>query len=151
MTQSVPAKKVTASDLLELHKIKDEHCDAKIADVHLEKISRILVCEMQSLAPYIGIEYNLVADIEKQNVGWSTKKHTFLLKWRETKGRQATYRSLIKGLVDIEYIGNAEGVCELLVATDSTQDEIERASTAGIITIAIMIRGLKLTSSVIVT
>ncbi len=41
--------------------------DAKITDVHLEKISRILVCEMQSLAPYIGMEYNLVADIEKQN------------------------------------------------------------------------------------
>ncbi len=114
--------------------------------MHLEKISRILVCEMQSLAPYIGIDYNLVADIEKQNVSGSIKKHTFLLKWRETKGRQATYRNLIKGLVEIEYIGNAEGVCELLVAPDSAQDEIERALTAGIINIAIMIRGLKLVS-----
>ncbi len=56
MAQVVAAKKVTASDLLELHKIKDEHCDANITGVHLEKISRILVCEMQSLAPYIGIE-----------------------------------------------------------------------------------------------
>ncbi len=87
-----------------------------------------------------------MADIEKQNVSGIIKKHTFLLKWKETKGHQATYRNLIKGLVEIEYIGNAEGVCELSVAPDSTQDEIKRASTAGIINIAIMIRGLKLTS-----
>ncbi len=100
MAQGVHTKneKVTASDLLERYKIKDEHCDAKITDVHLEKISRILVCEMQSLAPYIEIEYNLVADTEKKNVSWSTKKHNFLLKWRETRGRQATYRNLIQGL-----------------------------------------------------
>ncbi len=37
---------------------------------------------------------------------------------------------LIKGLVEIN---NAESICELLVASDSSQDEIERASTAGII------------------
>ncbi len=57
MAQGVPTKKVTASDLLER---MSTSCDAKITDVHLEKISRVLVCEMQSLAPYIGIEYNLV-------------------------------------------------------------------------------------------
>ncbi len=52
--------------------------------------------------------------VKLSHKGEKEKRHTFLIKWREVKGSEATYRNLIQALT-IESVEDAEEVCELLL------------------------------------
>ncbi len=107
---------VTLKSLLVLHGLSEECCGSKVSDVHLEKISRFLSQSIQCLAPYLGIKQRIVSDIDKlSHKGEKEKRRTFLIKWREVKGPEATYRNLIQALLTIESVEDAEEVCKLLL------------------------------------
>ncbi len=59
------------------------------------------------------LPWNKASDID--NKGEKEKRHTFLIKWRDVKGSEATYRNLIQALLTIESVEDAEEVCKLLV------------------------------------
>ncbi len=62
------------------------------------------------------LPWNKASDIDKlSHKGEKEKRHTFLIKWREVKGPEATYRNLIQALLTIESVEDAEEVCKLLL------------------------------------
>ena len=110
---TMAAPEVSLKSLLDLN---EEYYDSKVTDVHLEKISRFLSQSIQCLAPYLGIKQRIVSDIDTlSHKEEKDKRHTFLIKWREIKGIEATYRNLIDALLTIESVEDAEEVCKLLL------------------------------------
>ncbi len=132
MAINTTISEVTLSSLLGRHGLSEECCDSKVSDVHLEKISRFLSQSIQCLAPYLGIKQRIVSDIDNlSHKGEKEKRHTFLIKWREVKGSEATYRNLIQALLTIESVEDAEKVCKLLLDLPNPTDTSTYTTSTG--------------------
>ncbi len=122
----------TLSSLLGLHGLSEECCDSKVSDVHLEKISRFLSQSIQCLVPYLGIKQRIASDIDElSHKGEKEKRHTFLIKWREVKGSEATYRNLIQALLTIESVEDDEEVCKLLIDLPPLPSPTDTSTSTG--------------------
>jgi hypothetical protein len=96
--------------------LSETNCNLQVTDVHVEKISSSYCEKWRSLPPYLKMEAIVAKDIDREHPGSdeSEKRGSFFKKWKETRGLEATYRSLINALLETKCRGDAEGVCELL-------------------------------------
>jgi hypothetical protein len=100
----------------EYFRLSETDCNLQVTDVHVEKISSSYCEKWRSLPPYLKMEAIVAKDIDREHPGSdeSEKRGSFFKKWKETRGLEATYRSLINALLETKCRGDAEGVCELL-------------------------------------
>jgi hypothetical protein len=104
------------SYVTEHYQLSEADCNLQVTDVHVEKISSSYCEKWRSLPPYLKMEAIVAKDIDREHPGSdeSEKRGSFFKKWKETRGLEATYRSLINALLETKCRGDAEGVCELL-------------------------------------
>lgn len=96
------------------YELSDGDCNQQVTDDHLELISRSSCKQWKSLPSHLGMDTIAADDIDKGQKEEREKRHDFFLKWKETKGSQATYKQLITALLKIKCTQDAEGVCEVL-------------------------------------
>jgi hypothetical protein len=70
--------------------------------------------EWKSLPPHLKLETIVAEDVDKKPVTEKEKRYDFLLKWKEIKGAQATYKQLLGALLKIRCTQDSEKVCEML-------------------------------------
>ena len=97
--------------------LTEEEVSIKITDRHIVDISISLCTKWKFLPAYLGLAANIAKDIDRKPVNEEEKRLTFLTTWKEKKGSEATYKSLIGALLDIECRDEAGSVCELLKST----------------------------------
>lgn len=87
-----------------------------VSDVHLEVVSRTCCEQWKSLPPHLGLDANLVKDIEANRKlrSYKSKRMEFFRKWKEVKGHSATYKELITALSEIDCGDDADIVFVLL-------------------------------------
>ena len=100
--------------LLQKYNLEDKDCRVEITDCHLQEISSNLCEDWRSLPAYLEMEVIVVSDIDRKQVDESEKRHDFLLKWKNVKGSEATYKKLVAALLARKCRGDAEKVCRLL-------------------------------------
>ena len=64
----------------------------------------------KSLPFRLGLEDVVAKDIDKDHLKESDKRREFFRQWKQIKGLEATYRSLVRALLDINQKHDAEGV-----------------------------------------
>lgn len=103
---------MSARSLQKRHRLRDRNLNRKITEIHLDQISHSCCAQWKRLPVYLGMKNivgaNLSAIVEED------KRHLFLFKWREARGTRATYRRLIKALLKIDCVEDAEIVCKLI-------------------------------------
>jgi hypothetical protein len=125
------------SSVMEHYQLSEADCNLQVTDVHVEKISSSYCEKWRSLPPYLKMEAIVAKDIDREHPGSdeSEKRGSFFKKWKETRGLEATYRSLINALLETKCRGDAEGVCELLkkrlsMPLPSHQAELQQTETS---------------------
>ena len=89
--------------------------DKVISDLHLDEIARTRCTYWKSLPSRLGLPDIVAKDIDiKGSLLESEKRSEFFRQWKQRKGLEATYRVLVKALLDIDQRLDAEYVCELL-------------------------------------
>ena len=103
--------------LMEQYRLSESDCGIQVTDIHLEKLSNILGRKWRSLPAYLEMKSTVIDDIDYERLGCdeSDKRLSFLNKWKEMRGTQATYRKLINALLEINCRNDAEKVCKLLL------------------------------------
>jgi hypothetical protein len=104
----------TVPELMGRYGLSDKDCEKKISSPHLEHISRSCCMEWKSLPPHLKLETIVAEDIDKKSATEKAKRYDFLLKWKEMKGAQATYKQLLAALLEIKCTQDSEKVCEML-------------------------------------
>ena len=97
--------------------LTEEEVSIKITDRHIVDISISLCTKWKFLPAYLGLAANIAQDIDCKPVNEEEKRLKFLTTWKVKKGFEATYKSLIGALLDIECRDEAGSVCELLKST----------------------------------
>ena len=108
------------SSLVEHFEIPDADANRQVSDCHIEEISNTFCEKWRSLPPYLEMETIVAKDIDRDHPGCDEceKRCSFLKKWKKMRGMKATYKSLIKALLDTKCREEAEGVCRLLKKAD---------------------------------
>ena len=94
----------------------------EISDLHLEEIARETCTCWRSLPPHLGIETNLVKDIERDFSKEVDRRRELFDQWKQRKGSEATYRNLVKALLYLKERRDADYVCKLLRQTVSSPE-----------------------------
>jgi hypothetical protein len=104
------------SSVLNHFKISKADSELQVSDDHLQKISSSCGEKWRLLPTYLGLGDIVVSDVicEHPQNDEHEKRFSFFKKWKRMRGLQATYRSLINGLLEINYRSDAEYVCALL-------------------------------------
>lgn len=130
-----------------LDSLLGDNANKQISDEHIEVISQDL-CEKWRLLPaHLGLGTITIDDIIENEAG---KRH-FFTTWKDQKGSEATYRSLVSALLEIECRKDAESVCELLkvpaMGADSVQQDDQQhqqqQSLASSLNIRLQTSGIK--------
>ena len=100
--------------LLKKFQLSRSSCKKPVSKEHLETISRSGCKEWKSLPAHLELEDIVAEDIDKSKTTEREKRHEFLLKWKDMKGSDATYEQLVKALLKIECVQDAETVCQML-------------------------------------
>ena len=98
--------------------LADQDLDKEISDLHLDEIVRKSCTLWKSLPSRLGLHSIIVKDIEKDFPRELDRRREFFQQWKQIKGSEATYRSLVKALLDIDQRHDAEYVCKLLSPVD---------------------------------
>ena len=101
-------------EVIKHYGIDERQCNQQVSDAHLEKISRSGCKQWKSLPPYLELDTIVAEDIDKGPANERSKRHDFLLKWKDMKGFSATYKQLITALLKIKCRQDAEKLCEML-------------------------------------
>ena len=86
--------------------------DKKVLDAHLVKIAKFLP-KWKVVAKLLGLEGEIVKDIENRYPNGEDQRYEALMKWIEKNGPQATYEKLHNVLQEMEEGEAAEKVKEL--------------------------------------
>ena len=100
--------------LMNHYGLTEEHYDQQVEDIHLEELSRSGCKQWKSLPPHLEVETIVADDIDNSREDPGTKRYKFLLKWKNMKGFDATYRPIINALLKIECRQDAQKLCEML-------------------------------------
>ena len=101
---------------------------------HLERLSRSGCKEWKSLPAHMDLEDIVAEDIDKSKKTEREKRHEFLLKWKDMKGSDATYEQLVKALLKIKCVQDAETVCQMLkesIDKEQLASALPHSNTAG--------------------
>ena len=95
--------------------LADQDLDKVISDLHLDEIARTRCTYWKSLPSRLGLPDIVAKDIDiKGSLSEPEKRSEFFGQWKQRKGFEATYRVLVKALLDIHQRLDAEYMCELL-------------------------------------
>ena len=100
--------------LIARHQLTEENVNKVITDIHIEVISRCCCSKWKSLPAHLGLAPIVAEGINRTEVNEEDRRRTFLTTWKEKKGFEATYKTLISALLEIECRSEAESVCQLL-------------------------------------
>lgn len=112
---------LSSQSLLEHFKLKKEDYNLEVSDRHINDISRSHCRGWKFLPPHLEMKNIVMEDIDRGPGSEEDKRRSFLLKWKQTKGCNATYERLVSALLQIECRRDAESVCKLLKESISTQ------------------------------
>ena len=107
------------SSLLKQYKIKVEDVNREVTDRHVEKISQSHCKKWKSLPAYLEMEGIVASDIDIEPIEEEEKRKNFFSKWKEEKGSKATYKVLIRALLEMKCKKDAESVCEMIAPSTS--------------------------------
>lgn len=102
--------------------LNDEDCRTPVTSSHLDEISLRMCGDWRFLPSHLGLEDNVVEDINRKPTCTDEKgkRRELFRKWEQSKGSKATYERLIFALLKQEQRKDAERVCELLRDSLST-------------------------------
>ena len=109
------------NSITERFNLAQEDYNLQISDRHIGDISRLYCRKWKSLPPHLELRSIVMEDIDCGAGSEEDKRHSFLLKWKQMKGSEATYRILIMALLEIGCRQDAENVCKLLKKRRSLQ------------------------------
>ncbi len=109
----------TLSSLMEHYQLKEEDCNRQISTLHLDEISLNFSRKWRFLPARLKMEDIVAYDIDRGPGDEEEKRRAFFLKWKWTKGSNATYKALICALLEIKSRQDAESVCKLLQESTS--------------------------------
>ena len=87
--------------------------DEVISDLHLDEIGLSRCTYWKSLPSRLGLSKVIAKDNDRDLQKEREKRCEFLQQWKQRKGSKATYRSLVRALLDIDQRLDAEYVCKL--------------------------------------
>ena len=89
----------TPEYLMKHYGLSEDDCIKEVSDWHTQQIS----CEhWRKLPSCLGLETTTVSDLERDFKTEEERRIGLLKKWKKMKGFDATYKVLIKALLDIE-------------------------------------------------
>ena len=91
----------------------DHDLDKEISDLHLDEIAETRCAYWKSLPSRLGLQDTVTRDIDKDFTEELDKRREFFQQWKQKKGSEATYRSLVRALLDIKQRRDAEYVSKL--------------------------------------
>ena len=95
--------------LMHRYELTTEDCDKTVTYDHLHSISGFNTQDLRSVLQYLDMKVEEDIDFTGKE-----KKIEFLFKWKQTKGKDATYTRYISALVKAKCLVEANSVCELL-------------------------------------
>ena len=107
---------IRAADILK--QIPQERLDRQVCDSHLVHIARKLV-KWKALGMLLGVSPVAQDEIRNDYKDVGEQKLEALIKWRQLKGKDATYRQLIVTLCCVQYVELANYIKDLLVSPAS--------------------------------
>ena len=96
---------------MEHYGLSEEDCNQQISDWSLEDIARSRCMKWRDLPSSLRLP---VEDIDKRGAGEEEKRLNFFREWKQMRGFNATYKSLVGALLHIHCKEDAEFVCRLL-------------------------------------
>ena len=106
--------------LLKRYSLTEEDCCKQVSDIHLDEFSRNCCSnEWQSLPTHLEVERVTASDIDWDLRSEREKRQTFFSEWKQRKGSDATYRTLVHALLKINHRDDAEYLCKLLLRTST--------------------------------
>ena len=100
--------------LIQRYGLTEGDCNKEVSDIDLQRISSSYCKHWKKLPAYLGLESIVVEDLERSQEEEDTKRHKFLLRWKDRKGSAATYGKIINALLKIKSRQDAERVCAIL-------------------------------------
>ena len=94
--------------------LTERDCDHIISDSHLRKFARSNCGRWKILAPELKVKNIEVSDVERDYKEEKEKRVGFFMRWKQSAGTSATYRSLILALLEIGERQDAESLCKLM-------------------------------------
>ena len=104
----------TMEELMRRYNLRDVDVNRQVTPEHIDRISYSYCREWGRLPPFLRLESIIAEDINRLPISESEKKRMFFSKWVELKGSGATYKELIKALLEIDRVNDAEVVCRLI-------------------------------------
>lgn len=95
-------------------KLVDHDLDKMISDLHLDEIARTRCDYWRSLPSRLGLPDIVAMDIDEDYSEAFDRRRAFFRQWKQIKGSEATYRSLVRALLGIRKKLDAEYVLRLL-------------------------------------
>ena len=105
--------------LIARYQLTEENVNREITDIHIDVISRYCCSKWKSLPAHLKLATIVAEDINCKEVNEEDKRQTFLSTWKKKKGFEATYKTLISALLEIECRSETESVCKLLKDANS--------------------------------
>ena len=87
--------------------------DEVISDLHLDQIALSRCTYWRFLPTRLGLSNVVAKDIDREFQKEPEKRRELFEQWKQRKGFEATYRSLVRALLDIDKRLDAEYVCKL--------------------------------------
>ena len=94
--------------------------DEVISDLHLDEIGLSRCTYWRSLPTRLGLSNVVAKDIGRDFQKEYERRCEFFQQWKQEKGSEATYRSLVRALLDTKQRLDAEYVCKLASQAIST-------------------------------
>ena len=118
-------------DLIAHYELTEEDCKREVSDADIVKIASSVHGKWKSqLPPLLGMETIIVTDIVSAQgyIAEEDRRLAFFKEWKQRKGFDATYKTLISALLEISCRQDAESVCKILKETTSAAPP-DQAST----------------------
>ena len=104
--------------ITEHYELTEAHISKQISDAHLDEVAQFCL-DWQKLPSHLKMEDRIAADTESDHAKQEERRCEFFRTWKEQNGFDATYKILIRALLEIGCRSDAERVCKLLKASVS--------------------------------
>lgn len=101
-------------DLMYKYDLNISDCNRQVTDRHIDEISRSYCGEWRHLPSQLEMDEIIESDINRKPIAEDEKRREFFKKWKNRHGSRATYEKLIRALLRIRCLNDAESVCRLL-------------------------------------
>ena len=120
---------MTVDCLMKYYSLADNDCDQPISDSHLDDISLSHCGQWRLLPCRLGMKNIVTGDINRDFAIEKEKRREFFFEWKQIRGSDATYKSLISALLAIKSREDAESICKILQISLSTANGGSKCSS----------------------